>query len=141
MAKKKTTAWGLKVGHTTPFRRTVDIGTKGKPNRVQLVFQPDTPYELTEQELAGVQRFVDSGLIVPWLLDPKGRRRSPAAAAEGKSEIDAMGKRIAELELDLAAAEEQVAILIEQVKSLGGEPEVEAVGEAEETATTADSRE
>jgi hypothetical protein len=137
MAKKKTTAYGLKVGHTTPFRRTVEIGTKDKPKRVQLVFEPDAPYDLTEQEVAGVQRFIDCGLLVPWMLDPKGRRRMPTGTKDGPAEIDTMGKRIAELELELAASEEQVSILIDQVKSLGGEPAVEAVtGDVEETNET-----
>lgn len=72
MARKKasTTAYGLRVGHPQPWRQTVVIGDE----RVQLVFEPDQPMDLSENELEQLQPFVDSGLLVPWDADPKGRR-------------------------------------------------------------------
>lgn len=126
MSKAKTTAWGLKFGHPTAFRQTVKIGEGDQAERVQLVFEPNQRLDLTVQEVAGIQPFIDTGLIVPWDDDWKGRRGSPAVDAKTAE----LGNRLAELELDNAALAEQVALLIEQVRELGGEPVVEAADEA-----------
>lgn len=139
MSSVKTTVWGLKYGHPTPYRRTLSVGKGKKAGRVLMVFQPDTPYELTDEELAGCQDLVKIGLLVPWETDPKGRRARPRPAADQSGETDsatALQAKVSELELELAAANQQVALLIEQVKSLGGEPVVEAVEEDETTIST-----
>jgi hypothetical protein len=66
--------YGLRFGHPNTFRRTVNIGTAAKPNKVQLVFEPDTPLELTDKEIEGLKAEIESGFIVPWGEDGKRRR-------------------------------------------------------------------
>lgn len=76
--------YGLKYGHPTEFRRTVTIGEGDSAQRVQLVFQPNAPLELSDEEIAGLKKEIDGGLIVPWVEDEKGRRKpnSPAPLNE-----------------------------------------------------------
>ncbi len=75
--KPKTELYGLRFGHPNVFRRTVDIGTKANPKKVQLMFEPDTPLELTDKEIDGLQAEIESGFIVPWGADGKRRRVAP----------------------------------------------------------------
>lgn len=87
MAKAKTGVakagvYGLKFGHPTEYRRTVEITAKGgTKQRVQLLFQPNTPHILSDEEVTAVQDIIDGGLLVPWSDDPKGRRIHPAGLA------------------------------------------------------------
>lgn len=132
MSKVKTTPWGLVFGHPTVFRQTVTVGDDRE--RVQLVFEPNEWLDLTAQEVEGVQPFIDSGLIVPWDEDWKNRRSRSAAGRSDPNREAELGKQIDDLKLDVADLEEQVALLIQQVTDLGGEPVVEvADGTAEPT--------
>lgn len=111
MAKKKPThTLALRFGHATLFRRTVTLGNGEK---IQMVFEPDRDYEVTDEELAGgLQKLVDDGLLVDPNRDPKGRRRPLAApTADATAAIDKLEKRVedlaaenAQLKADLEAA-------------------------------------
>lgn len=130
MSKVKTTPWGLKFGHPTVFRRTVTVNAgQSDEQKYQLVFEPNVPANLTEHEFKCCQDIIDIGLLVPWDVDPKGRRARPNQVAR-MAEVS----RIQELELEVAALEEQVALLIDQVKELGGEPVVEAAEATDDAA-------
>ena len=138
MSKVKTTTWGLKFGHPTAYRRTIKIyeGTgknRKEVERYQLVFEPNTPADLSDVEVEACQDLIDGGLLEPWHSDPKGRRARPNQVARIVE-----SNRVQELELDNAALEEQVALLIEQVKELGAVPVVEAVEETTEIDPPAD---
>lgn len=103
MSKKKTQTFALAIGHSTTFRQTVNIGTPEKPNRVQLVFEPGEDYELTEAEIAGVQPFIDSGLLVDPNRDPKGRqRRPPVVSGDANKTIAKLEKKLEELSAENA---------------------------------------
>lgn len=69
MAKSKSTLWGLRIGHPNPFRRTVTVGKGKSEERVTLVFEPGTPYELSDSEVAQLKEDIDNGMIVPWEED------------------------------------------------------------------------
>lgn len=69
MAKAKSTLWGLRLGHPNPFRRTVTVGKGRNEERVTLLFEPKTPYELSEGEVAQLRTDIDNGIIVPWDQD------------------------------------------------------------------------
>lgn len=117
MAKSKASTYGLKFGHPTDFRRTVTVGKGDKAQRVVLVFQPNTPYSLTDQEIAGCQDIIDGGLLVEWETDERGRQMRPGTPPEAQppksaqvevvgpvakdTEADANGKdiKLADLEL------------------------------------------
>lgn len=115
MAKSKpaTTVLALAIGHPTPWRQTVNIGTADKPEKVQLVFEPGIDVEVTAAEIAGgLQPFIDSGLLVDPRRDPKGRQRRPE-----KPDGDAT-KTIANLEKkieDLAAENAQLRSDLEKL--------------------------
>lgn len=102
---KAAKQYGLRVGHATTFRRTVNIGTEDKPKRVQLVFEPETPQELTEKEVAGLQQEIMEGIIVPWEED--GRKLRPTQSPSP----DAVGlmKSLQEENADLRRRNEELA--------------------------------
>jgi len=79
MSKTHTTPHALRVGHQSTFRRTVTVRKGKHEQRVQLVFEPETPLDLTDQEVAGLQREIALGLIVPW--EAGNRRMRPVRAA------------------------------------------------------------
>jgi hypothetical protein len=105
MSKEKTSAYALRVGHALTFRRTVTIGKGKHEQRVQLVFEPDTPYALTEQELAGLADDIAAGLIVPWLGGNRRQRPVPNPTTPDQSAL------IASLHVENAVLREQVAEL------------------------------
>lgn len=104
MAKAKTIKLALRVGHPTLFRQTVNIGTPEKPNRVQLVFEPGVDRDVTQAEIdGGLQPFIDSGLLVDPMRDPKGRQRRPSkASVDADKTITKLESRIEELSAENA---------------------------------------
>lgn len=45
-----------------------------------MVFEPGQPYELTDQEVAGLRPEIECGLLVPWSANPddhRSRQRPP----------------------------------------------------------------
>lgn len=136
---KKTKQFGLKVDHKDAFRRTVKIykdvdGKLVEDRRYQLVFEPNTPYDLDEVEQAACKDLIDGGLLVEWIVDSRGRQATPLKASRIVE-----GNRIAELELDNAALAEQVTMLIQQLTDLGETPCVEVVDEGEDEAAGDDA--
>lgn len=103
MSKKKaaTRSLALRIGHTTPFRRTVTVDGE----KYQLVFEPGKDYEITEAEIAGgLQKLIDGGLLVDPNRDHKGRQRRPTvAAADATATIDKLEKRIEQVAAENAA--------------------------------------
>lgn len=99
MSKVKTIKLALRVGHPNTFRQTVNVGTPESPNRVQLVFEPGVDREVTQAEIdGGLRPFIESGLLVDPLRDPKGRQRRPKAASGDANKIIAkLEARIEEL--------------------------------------------
>ena len=95
MAKKLTHTLALRIGHTTPFRRTVTVGKKN-PQKYQLVFEPGRDYEVTDEELAGgLQKLVDGGLLVNPHRDARGRQRRPAVpTADPDATIEKLEKKV-----------------------------------------------
>jgi hypothetical protein len=83
MSKAKSGIYGLRFGHEGEFRRTVEIGEGKSAQKVQLVFQPQQAYTLTDQELAGLEKELKAGILVPWEEDAKGRQARPGAPAKG----------------------------------------------------------
>lgn len=75
MAKAKCTLWGLRLGHPNPFRRTITVGKGRNEERATLVFEPKTPYELSEGEVAQLKTDIDNGIIVPWDEDQNDFRQ------------------------------------------------------------------
>lgn len=71
MAQTKSVA--LKWGHPTPFRRTIDLGTEKKPDKVQLVFEPGVKYQLTAREIKLLEHDFASEMLVFPDKDPKRR--------------------------------------------------------------------
>lgn len=107
-AKKTTTEkWALKAGHPTIFRRTVEIGTGKNAQRVQLVFEPDTPYELTGEELEGLQADIDGGMIVPW--NDGDRRLRPVANPTQTADVRALQRENESLRAQVEELTEQLA--------------------------------
>jgi hypothetical protein len=115
MAKTKpaTTVLALAIGHPTPWRQTVNVGTAEQPNRIQLVFEPNVDKEVTLAEIeGGLQPFIDSGLLVDPRRDPKGRQRRPEKPdGDANKTITKLEKKIedlatenAQLKADLEAA-------------------------------------
>ena len=120
MAKYKK-QYGLKGGHPTAFRRTVDIGTEKNPNRVTLLFEPGKPLELTAIELEGLKAELAEGFIVPWEEHGQGMR--PVASPTQTAELDALKAKIEELtaqnaELLQAAEKVPAAALKAEIKTL-----------------------
>lgn len=107
MAKAKK-QFGLKGGHPTAFRRTVDVGTEKNPNRVQLVFQPGEPLELTERELEGLKDELAEGFIVPWEEHGQGMRPVASPTAD-QAKADALQGQIDELTAQNAELTQQLA--------------------------------
>jgi hypothetical protein len=81
MSKAKSNVYGLKFGHPTEFRRTVQVGD-GKDDRYVLVFQPDTPYDLTDQEIQALAPDIEAGMLVPWVEDGRGHQSPPGRPRE-----------------------------------------------------------
>ena len=113
MAKAKTTTLALRVGHSTPWRQTVNVGTDKEPNKIQLVFEPGEDKEVTQAEIdGGLQPFIDCGLLVDPNRDPKGRQRRPVAVSvDADKTISKLEKQVedlsaenAQLKADLEAA-------------------------------------
>lgn len=116
MAKKKqTAAYGLRVGHQSPFRRTVDIGDG---ERVTLVFEPDTPYDLTAQEVAGLKADIDNEIIIPW-EDGNRRMRPVPTPTGGNPEAESPREELAALKAENAALQEQLAAATELIDGAG----------------------
>lgn len=116
MAKKKQTTaepvaklYGLRFGHPTIFRRTINLGTKDKPRKVQLVFEPDVPLELSAVEIEALKPELEDGIIAPW---HEGKlRRTPAAQQEPRDE----SKELAALREENELLREQITELTEQL--------------------------
>lgn len=75
-----TKSYRLKMGHNTTFRRTIDPSAD-KPEKkkdgeaYQLVFEPGQDYELSDEEAAGLEKEISTGLLVPTDKDEHGRQR------------------------------------------------------------------
>lgn len=97
MAKAKpkgTTSYTLKFGHPTPFRRTVTIGDEN----VQLVFTPGEHYELTDEEIAGLELEISGGLLVLTDLNSAGVQRPPRGqSADATATIEKLEAKIEDL--------------------------------------------
>lgn len=107
-AKKTTTdKWALKAGHPTIFRRTVEIGTGKNAQRVQLVFEPDTPYELTAEEIEGLQADIDGGMLVPW--NDGDRRLRPVVNPTQTADVRALQRENESLRAQVEELTEQLA--------------------------------
>jgi hypothetical protein len=113
MSKEKTRVLALKIGHTTQWRQTVNIGTAKNPKAIQLVFEPGEDKEVTQAEIdGGLQAFIDCGLLVDPNRDPKGRQRRPAVAsgdadktiAKLEKKIEDLSAENSQLKADLEAA-------------------------------------
>jgi hypothetical protein len=106
MAKSKpaTTVLALAIGHPTPWRQTVNIGTADKPEKVQLVFEPGVDKEVTLAEIeGGLQPFIDAGLLVDPRRDPKGRQRRPEKPdGDANKTIAKLEKKVEELSAENA---------------------------------------
>lgn len=75
-----TKSYRLKMGHNTTFRRTIDPSAEKKADAkkseaYQLVFEPGQDYELSAEELAGLEKEIETGLLVPTDKDEHGRQR------------------------------------------------------------------
>lgn len=108
MAKQQTKQYGLKGGHPNIFRRTVNIGTKASPVRVQLVFEPGTPVELTDKEIEGLKPEISEGFIVPWEQHGHGQRPVPNPTATN-AQVDALQGQVDELAAQNAELTKQLA--------------------------------
>jgi hypothetical protein len=115
MAKSKpaTTVLALAIGHPTPWRQTVNVGTPENPNKIQLVFEPGIDKEVTLAEIeGGLQPFIDCGLLVDPRRDPKGRQRRPEqpsgdankTIAKLEKQVEELSAKNAQLTADLEAA-------------------------------------
>lgn len=117
--KPAAKSYMLKIGHDTAFRRTVQIGDSKKagkkggtdPEKVQLVFEPGQSYQLTDEEVAGLQNEINSGLLVEATTDAEGRQRpvqpsSPRTDAD--SVIDRLEKKCEELAAENAELKKQL---------------------------------
>lgn len=99
MAKKaKTTAYGLRFGHPNIFRRTIQIGKGANATRFQMVFEPNVPYELSDEEVAALKPEIEDGIIELW-NDGKQRRRPAATAptSNATAQVEALQVENAEL--------------------------------------------
>lgn len=87
---KKAESYTLRQGHQTTFRRTiVPAAARKDPKRAeaesyQLVLEPGQHYEFSDEELAGLEKEITSGLLVPSDIDEHGRQRAvrPARAVK-----------------------------------------------------------
>lgn len=96
MAKKpkSTASYTLKFGHPTPFRRTVKIGEES----VQLLFVPGEHYELTAEEVAGLDKEISGGLLVPTDLNEAGAQRPPrGVSVDAAATIERLEAKIEDL--------------------------------------------
>lgn len=123
MTKTETKKYGLKGGHPNTFRRTVNIGTEKKPEKVQLFFEPNKPLELTDKEIEGLQAEIADGFIVPWEDHGHGSRPVPPPTQAQNAELAAMKTTIQELtaqnaELQAAAEKVPAKALKDEIKSL-----------------------
>lgn len=101
MAKKpkSTSSYTLKFGHPTPFRRTVTVGDE----KVQLVFIPGEHYELTAEEVAGLDKEISGGLLVPTDLNAAGVQRPPrGVSADAAATIEKLEAKIEDLSAENA---------------------------------------
>ncbi|MBW3543446.1 MAG: hypothetical protein KY476_24605 [Planctomycetes bacterium] len=101
----------MKFGHATPFRRTITLGKE----RETLLFDPDTPYDLSPDEVAGLAAEIDCGLIVPWDTDDKGRRARPPRGPLAPDESE-LAERVRRLEAENASLRAQ----LESLEAIGG---------------------
>jgi hypothetical protein len=100
MAKKETRILALKIGHTTTWRQTVNVGTAANPKKHTIVFEPGEDKEVTQAEIdGGLKPFIDVGLLVDPNRDPKGRQRRPPApeSTEAEKVIAKLEKKVEEL--------------------------------------------
>ncbi len=118
-AEVKAGAFMLKLGHPTPYRRTVTLDGSTKANKpvsseaekVQLEFQPGQAYDLSDIEAEGCRDLIENGFLVPARTDEKGRNKpvqvsSPRTDADGT--IDKLEKKVEELAAENAELKAQL---------------------------------
>lgn len=116
MAKpKQVFLYGLNAVQRSAFRRTVAIGKGADAERVQLVFEPGIPLELSAHEVAGLQREIEDGIIVAW---EHGKPVARSVPSQDAATIEALRAENAALTEQVAALAAQVAELTAQVEEL-----------------------
>lgn len=132
MASKKR-EFTLQFGRDVPFRRTINTGTDKKPVPTLLVFERDKYIELSEKEIAQLDREIQSGVIEEVNLDPKGRhraRREVLVAGDAEAKITSLENQLA----DAKAENAELRALIAEYE--GEDDELTDGGEDDATAVT-----
>lgn len=135
----KTSQWGLRPTHQTVFRRTINLGTDKKPEKVQLVFNPDQPYDLTEQEVAGLKDDIENGIIVPWANGDRRVRPVENPTVADTSKLDSLQCAVDELKAQNDELNKQLADVKVPKKTAELQAEIKALKAQNDELTTANA--
>lgn len=113
--KTTTAAYGLRPRHPSTFRRTITLGEGDDARKVQLVFEPGVPLDLTDEEIESLKHEIKDGIICPWNGGKVATPASPtpSGTAEQAAEIERLLAENADLRAQVEELTGQISDLTE----------------------------